>query len=312
MDHITGRRWSVVVAAASCATSRLVMEVTKMMAAALSTVTSGVLIILAVLLLSSEGHYVQRGSDITSCSIKCPDEKSVLSLYTLCGGNETLLAERWCDDKWSGNVTEPRFLLDTSSGCWTLTGAEKSDSCRYNLWLHNSSGGFLHSTDVTVLDPVLITSITSNSSRLGEDIAVSVHFSGEETAVAWEVDGGRLLDRYHLIDDNRTLIILRAQKDDAGRRLGVRITNPVSNKTLEHQLQITDPGQAWILICGVSAAVIGFLILLIVVQRRKKMKLNHSEEHGRLSSSSPDADREEDGAEESHEHYQQTMKESQL
>ncbi|XP_044140068.1 uncharacterized protein LOC122930625 [Bufo gargarizans] len=184
--------------------------------ATLSPVTAGVLIILAVLLLSSEGHDVQRGSDITSCSMKCPDEKAVLSLYKVCGGNETLLVERRCDDKSISNVTEPRFHLDTSSGCWTLTGAGEEDSCVYSA-----------------------------------------------------------------VDLNGTY----------------QMNLPIS---------VIDPGQAWILIiiCVVSAAVIGFLILLIVVRCRKKMKLrglendggnDHSEERGRLSSSSPDADEEKTG-----------------
>ncbi|XP_040278777.1 uncharacterized protein LOC120994352 isoform X1 [Bufo bufo] len=209
--------------------------------AALNPVTAGVIIILAVLLPSSDGRDVQRGSDITSCSMKCPDEKARLSLYKDCGGDETFLVELRCDDKSIGNVTEPRFHLDTSSGCWTLTGAGEEDSCVYSaVDLH---GTYQRDLTINVTDPVLITNNTSNSSRLGEDIAVSVNFS-----------------------------------------------------------EITDPGPSWILIFGVSAG-IGFLIFPIgcLVQRHKRMKLrdlendggnDHSEEHGRLSSSSPDADEE--------------------
>ncbi|XP_040278779.1 uncharacterized protein LOC120994352 isoform X2 [Bufo bufo] len=180
--------------------------------AALNPVTAGVIIILAVLLPSSDGRDVQRGSDITSCSMKCPDEKARLSLYKDCGGDETFLVELRCDDKSIGNVTEPRFHLDTSSGCWTLTGAGEEDSCVYS--------------------------------------AVDLHGTYQ-----------------------RDLTI-----------------------------NVTDPGPSWILIFGVSAG-IGFLIFPIgcLVQRHKRMKLrdlendggnDHSEEHGRLSSSSPDADEE--------------------
>ncbi|KAG9460467.1 hypothetical protein GDO78_021661, partial [Eleutherodactylus coqui] len=145
----------------------------------------------------------------------------------------------WCDNSWSHNHWDPRLHLNTSSGCWRLTDARKDDSCLYVLWRHNRSGGFRRSTAITVLDPVLISNITSNSSRLGQDIAVSIQFSGEEAAVTWEVDGGSLPQRYWLIDDNRMLIIPSAQREDAGRRLRVRITNPVSEETREHLLNIT-------------------------------------------------------------------------
>ncbi|KAG9462108.1 hypothetical protein GDO78_014892 [Eleutherodactylus coqui] len=96
-------------------------------------------------------------------------------------------------------------------------------------------------TDLLLIlpDPVFISNITSNSSRLGQDIAVSVQFSGEEAAVTWEVDGGSLPHRYRLTDDNRTLIILSAQREDAGRRLRVRITNPISEEIREYLLEIT-------------------------------------------------------------------------
>ncbi|XP_044140067.1 uncharacterized protein LOC122930624 isoform X2 [Bufo gargarizans] len=183
--------------------------------------------------------YVRRGSDISDCDMKCLQKDGVLKLHRECEDEKQILVSLYCHRLILENQFESRLHLDTNSGCWTLKDAGKEDSCVYNVILYRSQERVLHSTDVTVLDPVLITSITSNSSRLGEDIAVSVHFSGEETAVTWEVDGRRLLNRYHLIDDNRTLIIHRAQKDDAGRRLGVRITNPVSNETWEYELHIT-------------------------------------------------------------------------
>ncbi|XP_075119434.1 hemicentin-1-like [Leptodactylus fuscus] len=199
----------------------------------------GLLILLTRLSLSSGAVYVRRGSDITDCSMKCPHTESVLELYRVCGGDESNLLELWCDSMWSLNRLEPRLHLNTSSGCWTLTDAGKDDSCVYNVLYHSDVGSSRRSIHITVLDPVLISNITSNSSRLGQDIAVSVQFSGEEAAVTWEVDGGPVPDRYQLIDDNRTMIIPSAQIDDAGRRLHVRITNPVSEETREYQLEIT-------------------------------------------------------------------------
>ncbi|XP_073524795.1 uncharacterized protein [Phyllobates terribilis] len=146
-------------------------------------------------------------------------------------------------------------------------------------------------------DPVLLSTITSNSSRMGEDVAVSVQFSGEETAVTWEVDGGLLPERYRLINDNRTVIIPRAQRDDAGRRLWVRITNPVSEETREYQLEITDPEFSvsfpglYVTIGTVFIVVVMVVIALLVkCPACKKMETEdverRTEESGRRTTSS--------------------------
>lgn len=266
-------------------------------------VYAGVLTILTVLSLSS-GDYVRSGSNITDCSLNCSHTDVVLELYRECGGDERRLLELWCDNMWHINHYEPRLQYNTGSGCWTLTDAGKDDSCVYKVLYHGKGGRFQRTLPITVLDPVLISTITSNCSRLGEDIAVSVQFSGEETAVTWEVDGGLLPDRYRLIDDNRTLIILSAQRDDAGRRLSVRITNPVSEETREYQLEITDPQ---IPRSRGFLAVVGLMVILVIVsggvflyQKEKKkssrdeeMKMmnDHSEENGR-----PPRSRSESGA----------------
>ncbi|XP_066455366.1 uncharacterized protein [Eleutherodactylus coqui] len=131
-------------------------------------------------------------------------------------------------------------------------------------------------TDLLLIlpDPVLISNITSNSSRLGQDIAVSVQFSGEEAAVTWEVDGGSLPHRYRLMDDNRTLIIPSAQREDAGRRLRVRITNPVSEETREYLLEITGPRTLTLRLSLVAAALAVVILLsagIFLCCRRKNM-----------------------------------------
>ncbi|PIO12407.1 hypothetical protein AB205_0124190 [Aquarana catesbeiana] len=118
-------------------------------------------------------------------------------------------------------------------------------------------------------DPVLISNITSNCSRLGEETAVSVFFSGEESAVTWEVDGEPLPERYRLIDDNRTLIIASVQRDDAKRRFRVRITNPVSEEIREYRLEIRDlpsdhiRSQMPLIVPGVLVMIIGILVFLV-------------------------------------------------
>ncbi|KAG9462216.1 hypothetical protein GDO78_014650 [Eleutherodactylus coqui] len=215
--------------------------------------------------IQTRGVYVRRGSDITDCGMECPHTRDVLQLYRVCGDEETKLLELWCDNSWSYNHWDPRLHLNTSSGCWRLTDARKDDSCLYVLWRHNRSGGFQRSTAITVLDPVLISNITSNSSRLGQDIAVSVQFSGEEAAVAWEVDRGSLPDRFRLIDDNRMLIIPSAQREDSGRRLRVRITNPVSDETREYQLEITDPRILPRSLAVAAALAVGILLSAVII-----------------------------------------------
>ncbi|XP_071987817.1 uncharacterized protein [Engystomops pustulosus] len=239
---------------------------------------------LAGLSLSSGRDYVRRGSDITDCSLKCQDTDLVLELYRECGDDESRLLELWCDSMWHSSYTS-RLHLDPSSGCWTLTDARTDDSCVYNVVYHYSTGGSRRkSWSILVLDPVLISNITSNSSRtrtsilLGQDIAVSVQFTGEEAAVTWDVVGGRLPDRYRLIDDNRTMIIPSAQRDDTGRRLRVRITNPISEETREYRLEITDPHRSWLpFAASVSVAV--FLVLGVgVLLRRRKNKTRSLDE----------------------------------
>ncbi|XP_066455370.1 uncharacterized protein [Eleutherodactylus coqui] len=253
-----------------------------------------VLVVLILQILSSVSSvYVRRGSDITDCSMKCPHTRDVLQLDRECGAEETKLLELWCDNSWSNNHFGPRLHLNTSSGCWRLADARKDDSCLYVLWRHNSSGGLRRSTAITVLDPVLISNITSNSSRLGQDIAVSVQFSGEEAAVTWEVDGGSLPHRYQLIDDSRMLIIPSAQREDGGRRLHVRITNPVSEETWEYLLGITGPRSLTLRLSLVAAALAVVILLsagIFLCCKRKNMAASkdgemkkmdgHSEEDG--------------------------------
>ncbi|XP_066455379.1 uncharacterized protein [Eleutherodactylus coqui] len=254
-----------------------------------------VLVVLIIQILSSVSSvYVRRGSDITDCSMKCTDRKSGFQLYQKCGNEEEKhLLDLRCDDMLPSNISEPRFSYNTSSGCWRMMDARKDDSCVYILWHHNSSGGFRRSTAIKVLDPVLISNITSNSSRLGQDIAVSIEFSGEEAAVTWEVDGGSLPDRYRLMDDNRTLIIPSAQREDAGSRLRVRITNPVSKETQEYLLEITGPRSLTLRLSLVSAALAVVILLsagIFLCCRRKNMAASkdgemkqmngHSEENG--------------------------------
>ncbi|PIO34292.1 hypothetical protein AB205_0005540 [Aquarana catesbeiana] len=194
-----------------------------------------------IISVSSGTVYVQSGSDITDCNMKCPEDDNdvTVELYRLCRGEDRTLLENHCYYNFTKSH-DSRLRLHTGSGCWKLTHVRKDDSCVYKIWCHSAPGYVISSTEIRVLDPVLISNISTNFSRLGEEMAVRVQFSGEESAVTWEVDGEPLPERYRLIDDNRTLIIPSVQRDDAKRRFQVRITNPVSEEIREYQL-ILDP-----------------------------------------------------------------------
>ncbi|XP_077335690.1 uncharacterized protein LOC143981588 isoform X2 [Lithobates pipiens] len=185
--------------------------------------------------------YVRKGSNISGCDMTCPGPPGVVGVLELnkqCGGEEEPLLELHCKHSDIYRNTD-RILLDKGSGCWKLTQAGKDDSCVYKIWYQGENRYPVTSTDIRVLDPVLISNITSNCRRLGEEMSVRVQFSGEESAVTWEVDGEPLHGRYRLIDNNRTLIIPSVQRDDAERRFRVRITNPVSEEIREYRL--SDP-----------------------------------------------------------------------
>ncbi|XP_077335755.1 uncharacterized protein LOC143981639 [Lithobates pipiens] len=230
------------------------------------------LLCMMIISVSSGTVYVQSGSEITDCHMKCPHDDVTVELYKVCRGEDRTLLENHCHYNFTKSH-DSRLQLLTGSGCWKLTPARKDDSCVYKIWCHCAPGYVISSTEIRVLDPVLISNITSNSSRLGEEIAVSVQFSGEESAVTWEVDGEPIPERYRLIDDNRTLIIPSVQRDDAERRFQVRITNPVSEEIWEYRL-IDDPVFSKVLITedyeaderhrGVTAVICVVDILIIV------------------------------------------------
>ncbi|XP_040195118.1 uncharacterized protein LOC120928089 [Rana temporaria] len=239
----------------------------------------GGLLCMMIISVSSGTVYIQSGSDITDCNMKCPHEEVTLELYRECGGVEKTLLERHCYYNHTKSH-DPRVQLHTGSGCWKLTHARKDDSCVYKIWCHCDPGYVMSSTEIRVLDPVLISSITSTGGRLGEETAVSVQFSGEESAVTWEVDGEPLPERYRLIDDNRTLIIPGVQRDDAERRFRVRITNPVSEEIREYRLEVRDlpsdytRSRMFLIVLGLLGVIIGIIWVFLIYCRKKGLKSN--------------------------------------
>ncbi|XP_072254550.1 uncharacterized protein [Pyxicephalus adspersus] len=193
---------------------------------------AGLLTILLTSSVRSNVVYVRSGSDIESCNMTCPHRNGVLELFRECRGVIEPLLDVHFNTMYTKNAMQSRLHLNTQSGCWRLTQAEKGDSCQYIIENNGGPAKRLTSTDIRIQDPVLFSKITSTCSLLGEDMALSVHFSGEESTVIWELAGELLPERYQLIDDNKTLIIHSVQREDTERRLRVRITNPISNNTV--------------------------------------------------------------------------------
>ncbi|XP_075429145.1 uncharacterized protein LOC142467395 isoform X2 [Ascaphus truei] len=189
------------------------------------------------------------------CDVICPHTGGVLTLD--CRPGRPML-DMFCNDHHTKiyDNYKYRLHLNTSSGCWVLRDARKEDSGVYEIRFHSSAEKLLKSTQISVIDPVVIYNITSNSSLLGSDVSLHVLFSGEETTVTWEVDGGALPGRYQLSDRKRTLLIPSAQRGDDGRRFSVGVTNPVSEDSREYVLQLIDNGSSNQLSAGAVAGVV--------------------------------------------------------
>ncbi|XP_077335769.1 uncharacterized protein LOC143981649 [Lithobates pipiens] len=234
-----------------------------------------------IISVSSETVYVQSGSDITDCNMKCPKDDVTVELYKVCGGEDRTLLESHCYYN-NSKSRDPRLQLHTGSGCWKLRHARKEDSCVYKIWCYDIPEYLISSTEIRVLDSVLISNITSNFSRLGEEMAVIIQSSGEESYVTWEVDGEPIPERYRLIDDNRTLIIPSVQRDDAERTFRVRITNPVSEEIREYRLinetqfirmletEDSDPYRKSLIIGSIVTVM---LVVLMIHFRKKKRSI---------------------------------------
>ncbi|XP_073473590.1 uncharacterized protein [Aquarana catesbeiana] len=241
----------------------------------------GGLLYMMIISVSSGTVYVQSGSDITDCNMKCPEDNNevTLELYRQCRGEERTLLENHCYYNHTKSH-DSRLRLHTGSGCWKLTHARKEDSCVYKIWCYCVPGYLISSTEIRVLDSVLISNITSTGGRLGEETAVRVQFSGEESAVTWEVDGEPLPERYRLIDDNRTLIIPSVQRDDAERRFRVRITNPVSEEIREYRLEIRDlpsdyrRSRMLLIVPGVLGVINGIILVSLIYCRKRDLQSN--------------------------------------
>ncbi|KAM5179603.1 uncharacterized protein ACMZJ9_000322 [Mantella aurantiaca] len=116
----------------------------------------GGLLCLLIISVSSGDLYVQRGSDITVCDMKCNQSDITLELYRQCGGEEKTLLEHECHYNHTTSY-DPRLQLHTGSGCWKLTSAMKNDSCVYKIRRYRiNTQTVISSTDIRILDSDLL------------------------------------------------------------------------------------------------------------------------------------------------------------
>ncbi|XP_073473568.1 uncharacterized protein [Aquarana catesbeiana] len=223
------------------------------------------LLCMMIISVSSGTVYVQSGSDITDCNMKCPDYIGKMELFRQCGEKEKTMIEYFPHYKYT-NYHDLRLRLDTGSGCWKLTQARKDDSCVYETWYYSYSDKdyLMSSTEIRVKDPVLIHNITKRSTWKSLDLTLSVEFSGEESAVTWEMDGEPIPEIYQLIDDNRTLIVPDVHTMDPERRFRVRVKNPVSEAIRDYRLEIEASDLSGRRVIYFGSLIGGALMLLVV------------------------------------------------
>ncbi|XP_041429409.1 uncharacterized protein LOC108699066 isoform X5 [Xenopus laevis] len=195
----------------------------------------------ALLCLSGSGlvsrsiEWVRVSSDIKLCSLRCDED----GIYTLDRDSSLPILDFACSDN-STNIYsdyQQRLSLNVSAGCCTITNAQSSDTGTYELSFYGKTKKkiLVGATKYQVIEPVSVTNITTN--RSGENVSLSVSYSGEETTVLWTWNGGALPERHQLSDSNKTLTV---PSTDTGT-FTVLVSNPVSHTSTHYNLTL--PGK---------------------------------------------------------------------
>ncbi|XP_041430380.1 uncharacterized protein LOC108700601 isoform X2 [Xenopus laevis] len=130
-----------------------------------------------------------------------------------------------------------RLQLNQSTGCCTITNAQKYDSGKYVLEYQELMKvvQFKYTTYL-IIHPVSVTNINATRSDLGKTVALSVSYNGEEATVQWTWNGGALPERHQLSDSNKTLTV---PSTDTGT-FTVLVSNPVSLTSAHYNLTLPD------------------------------------------------------------------------
>ncbi|KAE8588112.1 hypothetical protein XENTR_v10022354 [Xenopus tropicalis] len=165
---------------------------------------------------------------------------------------------------------DTRINLNVSTGCCSIANAGKSDRGDYVLYFYGTDGKKRLATQaIWVIDPVCVTNISARHN--GENVSVSVSYSGEEATVVWAWNGGALPERHQLSDSNKTLTV---PSTDTGTFTAL-VSNPVSHSSAHYNLTLTDSAFAcrslgWRI--GIIASALG-----VVFHVWCHVKMNHEQ-----------------------------------
>ncbi|XP_041429401.1 uncharacterized protein LOC121397183 isoform X2 [Xenopus laevis] len=200
----------------------------------MKSVIAVLLCILGSQLVTGKSLRVAVASNIQICDFPC--EKQVV--YFLERASKEQIMDFSCMDRYLhiyGTYRE-RLQLNQSTGCCTITNAQKSDSGDYVLeYQELRKVTQFKYTNYLIIDPVCVTNITTD--RSGENVSLRLSYSGEETTVLWTWNGGALPERHQLSDSNKTLTV---PSTDTGT-FTVLVSNPVSHTSTHYNLTL--PGK---------------------------------------------------------------------
>ncbi|XP_072405909.1 uncharacterized protein [Chiloscyllium punctatum] len=149
------------------------------------------------------------------------------------------------------------------NGSLILHHLNSSDEGLYTLQinLQNATAQAIH---LWVIDELPQPSIFSNSSSLHSTIKLICDVSGQPHEYQWQKDGGNISENHLLVDGNRSLIILNAQKNTCGVYTCI-VINPVSSRQADYIVTIYGiPPEQYIII---AAAIIGLVFSAVSLIR---------------------------------------------
>ncbi|XP_072405912.1 uncharacterized protein [Chiloscyllium punctatum] len=148
------------------------------------------------------------------------------------------------------------------NGSLILHHLNSSDEGLYTLQinLQNATAQAIH---LWVIDELPQPSIFSNSSSLHSTIKLICDVSGQPHEYQWQKDGGNISENHLLVDGNRSLIILNAQKNTCGVYTCI-VINPVSSRQADYIVTIYAQQKFFLtLFAGNNISLIAILIALI-------------------------------------------------
>eukprot|EP00079_Xenopus_tropicalis_P018193 XP_004919297.1 PREDICTED: uncharacterized protein LOC101732602 [Xenopus tropicalis] len=184
-------------------------------------------------LVTGKPQRVAVASNIEICGFQCGKP----TLYFLERSSKERIVDFSCMDghlQFYGTYRESLHLNQTT-GCCTITNAQKHDSGVYVLEYQElrKVTRFKYTTYL-IIDPVCVTNISARHNR--ENVSVSVSYSGEEATVVWAWNGGALPERHQLSDSNKTLTV---PSTDTGTFTAL-VSNPVSHSSAHYNLTLPD------------------------------------------------------------------------